>query len=216
MGFKKELELIQSLKWRYAVKQFDPSRKIPEETWKALEESLILTPSSYGMQPWKFLVITDQALREQLVPHSWNQRQVADCSHLVVMLAEIRVSASDVDRLIARTAEIRGGTTEQLAGYRKVITKDIIEGPRAQHSGEWAARQVYIALGQLMLAAAMLNVDTCPMEGFVPAKYDEILGLEGTGWTTIVLCPCGYRSADDKHAKLPKVRYNAATVITRR
>lgn len=216
MGYKKEAELVQSLKWRYAVKQFDPARKIPNETWKALEDSLILTPSSYGMQPWKFLIITDQKLREQLVPHSWNQRQVADCSHLVVMLSEVRVSASDVDNLMKRTAEIRGGSAEQLAGYRKMIVSDIVEGPRAQHSGEWAARQVYIALGQLMLAAAMLNVDTCPMEGFVPAKYDELLGLEGTGWTTTVLCPCGYRSTDDKYAKLPKVRYDAGSIITHR
>ncbi|HCM43102.1 MAG TPA: NAD(P)H-dependent oxidoreductase [Candidatus Omnitrophica bacterium] len=216
MGYKKEQELIQSLKWRYATKQFDASRKIPEETWQAIEESLVLTPSSYGMQPWKFLVITDQALREQLVPHSWNQRQVADCSHLVVMLSETRVSAADVDALIARTAEIRGTPHEKLAGYRKIILSDIVEGPRAQYSGEWAARQVYIALGQLMLAAATLSVDTCPMEGFVPAKYDEVLGLEGTGWTTTVLCPCGYRSADDKNAKLPKVRFDAKSIITHR
>ena len=216
MGFKKEAELIQSLKWRYATKQFDATKKIPAETWKAIEESLVLTPSSYGMQPWRFLVITDQALREKLVPHSWNQRQVADCSHLVVMLSEVRVSNADVDALISRIAEIRGGSVDQLAGYKKMIASDIVEGPRAQHSGEWAARQVYIALGQLMLAAATLNIDTCPMEGFVPAKYDEVLGLEGTGWTTTVLCPCGYRSIDDKYAKLPKIRFDEKTVITHR
>lgn len=215
MGYKKELELVQSLKWRYAVKKFDSKRKIPDETWRALEESLILTPSSYGMQPWKFLVITDQVLREKLVPHSWNQRQVADCSHLLVFLSESRVSASDVDALIARIAEIRGSTPAQLAAYRKMILSDIVEGPRAQYSGEWAARQVYIALGQLMLAAALLSIDTCPMEGFVPAKYDELLGLEGTGWTTTVLCPCGYRDVDDHYAKLPKVRFDSQRLIQR-
>ena len=118
--------------------------------------------------------------------------------------------------LISRIAEIRGGSVDQLAGYKKMIASDIVEGPRAQYSGEWAARQVYIALGQLMLAAATLNVDTCPMEGFVPAKYDEVLNLEGTGWTTTVLCPCGYRSIDDKNAKLPKIRFDAKTVITHR
>lgn len=213
MGFKKELELVQSLKWRYAVKQFDPARKIPAETWKALEESLVLTPSSYGMQPWKFLVITNQELREKLVPHSWNQRQVADCSHLVVMLSKTRVSSGDVDALIARTREIQGGSEERLLFYQKMIVSDIVEGPRAQYSGEWAARQAYIALGQLMLAAATLGVDTCPMEGFVPAKYDEILELEGTGWTTTVLCPCGYRAATDLYAKLPKVRFESSKII---
>lgn len=215
MGFKKEIELLQSLKWRYAVKAFDPARKIPDETWKAIEESLTLTPSSYGMQPWKFIVITNQELKESLVPHSWNQRQVADCSHLLVMLSKLKVSEDDVDTLISRTAEIRGSSAEQLAPYKKMITSDIIEGPRARYSSEWAARQVYIALGQLMLATATLNVDACPMEGFVPSKYDEILKLDGTGWTTTVLCPCGYRTHDDKYAKLPKVRYDSSKVIER-
>jgi len=216
MGFKKEAELIQNLKWRYAVKQFDPTRKIPDETWAALEQSLVLTPSSYGLQPWKFLIITNQALREKLVPHSWNQRQVADCSHLVVMLAKTRVSTADVRAWVEQIAQVRGGSADQLSAYEKMMVGDIVEGPRAQHASEWAARQVYIALGQLMLAAASLNIDTCPMEGFVPAKYDEILELAGTDWTTTVLCPCGYRSRDDKNSKRIKVRFDAPQVIEHR
>ena len=216
MGYKKEFELIQSLKWRYAVKKFDPARKVPEETWKALENSLVLTPSSYGLQPWKFLVITDPVLRQKLVEHSWNQKQVADCSHLVVMLSRAQLSTADVDSWINRIVQVRGGTPEQSTGYRKLMIGDIVEGPRAQYSGEWAARQVYIALGQFMLAAASLSIDTCPMEGFVPTKYDEILKLNGTGWTTTVLCPCGYRSIDDHHAKTPKIRFDTKQIIEHR
>ena len=213
MGFKKEAELIQNLKWRYAVKQFDPTRKIPDETWAAIEQSLVLTPSSYGLQPWKFLIITNQALREQLVPHSWNQRQVADCSHLVVMLAKTRVSTADVRSWVEQIAQVRGGSNDQLSTYEKMMVGDIVEGPRAQYVSEWAARQVYIALGQLMLAAASLNIDTCPMEGFTPAKYDEALELAGTDWATTVLCPCGYRSVNDKYAKTIKVRFDAPQII---
>lgn len=213
MAFKKEIELVQSLKWRYAVKRFDPSKKIAAETWKALEDALILTPSSYGLQPWKFLVITNQALREKLVPHSWNQKQVADCSHLVAILTKTKIDTADIDAWIARLAEVRGGTPEQLAGYRQIMLSDLIEGPRAQYAADWAARQAYIALGNLMTSAALLSIDTCPMEGFVPAKYDEILGIQHSEWTTTVLCPCGYRSSDDKNSKMIKVRFDSKKLI---
>ena len=213
MGYKKEAELLQTLKWRYAVKQFDASRKIPAETWQALEQSLVLTPSSYGLQPWKFLIITNQDLHEKLVPHAWNQRQVADCSHLVVMLSKTNINSADIDVWIKQISNVRGTSTEQLSSYRNMMTGDIVSGPRSKYAAEWAARQVYIALGQFMLAAASLNIDTCPMEGFIPEKFDEILELKGTDWTTTVICPCGYRSIDDKYAKTIKVRFDAPQVI---
>ncbi len=213
MGFKKEQDLVNSLKWRYAVKQFDPTRKIPAETWQALEQALVLTPSSYGLQPWKFLIITNQALREKLVPHSWNQRQVTDCSHLVVFLTKLKMTSADIRVWIEQLAKVRGTSPEQLTAYEKMMRSDIIEGPRSQHASDWAARQSYIALGNLMTCAATLLVDTCPMEGFIPEKYDEILELKNTGWTTTVLCPCGYRSIDDKASKMIKVRFDAPQMI---
>ncbi|MBL9116478.1 MAG: NAD(P)H-dependent oxidoreductase [Verrucomicrobiaceae bacterium] len=206
-------ELISSLKWRYATKSFDPARKIPDKEWAALEESLVLTPSSFGLQPWKFLVVQDQAIREQLVPHSWGQRQVADCSHLVVMTVKQNLSTADVDAFVQRNVDVRGGSVEALKGYR-----DMMEGFRAKAETEgwlqqWAKLQAYIALGQLMAAAALLRIDACPMEGFVPAKFDEILNLNAEGLTTAVLCPLGYRSDTDKYAALPKVRFDRETVI---
>ena len=103
-------DLLTALNWRYATKVFDPTKKIPEDTWKALEESLVLTPSSFGLQPWKFLVIQDQELREQLVAHSWRQRQVADCSHLVVMATKRAMNEADIDANLMRIAEVRGTT----------------------------------------------------------------------------------------------------------
>jgi nitroreductase len=203
--------ILEALAFRYATKQFDATRKIGEEMWATLEQSLVLTPSSFGLQPWKFLVITDHALREELVPHTWGQRQVADCSHLVVMAVRISVDEAYIDKFIRRVAEVRGITAESLAGYRGMIA-----GSLSMMTPDWAAKQAYIGLGQFMLAAALVGVDTCPMEGFVPAKYDEILGLTEQGLTTAVLCPAGYRAADDKYASTPKVRWPAADVIEHR
>jgi nitroreductase len=206
-------ELLTALNWRYATKVFDATKKIPAETWTALEESLVLTPSSYGLQPWKFLIIQSQELREQLVPHTWNQRQVADCSHLVVMATKHMMSEAEIDANIMRIAEVRGGTPDSLAGFRKMLTGSLQQG---YMTTQWAKMQAYIALGQFMAAAALLNIDTCPMEGFVPEKYDEILDLKAQGFTTAVLCPAGYRHADDRYATLPKVRFKNSDVIEHR
>lgn len=208
--------VLSALEWRYACKVFDPTRIIPAETWSTLEQSLVLTPSSFGLQPWKFLVIQDKALREELVPHAWNQRQVADCSHLVVITVPKAVSEDLIDANIRRMIEVRGGTPEALAGFRNMVA-GFRTGLEAKGGLEqWAKLQAYIALGQFMLAAAMHEVDTCPMEGFIPAKFDEILGLEKKGLTAAVLCPAGYRSTDDRYATLPKVRFEAADVIEHR
>ncbi len=209
-------DILSALRWRYACKVFDPSKKIPAETWAVLEESLVLTPSSFGLQPWKFLVIEDAALREELVPHAWKQRQVADASHLVVMAVPKVMQEAHIDANIQRMAEVRGGTPDALFGFRKMVT-GFRSGMEAEGGLEpWAKLQVYIALGQFMLSAALLGVDTCPMEGFVPAKFDEILGLDAQGLTTAVLCPAGYRHPDDRYSGLPKVRFEAGSVIEHR
>lgn len=205
--------LLEALRWRYATKQFDPTRKIPAELWKALESALVLTPSSFGLQPWKFLIIKDAGLRERLVPHSWKQRQIADASHLVVMTVRKKIDTAYVDHLMAATAKARGIPVETIAGYRKLIVGDVVEGDRSKISTEWAIRQAYIALGNLMTSAALLGIDTCPMEGFEPAPYDEILGLAAQGFTTAVLCPVGYRADTDKYASLAKVRFPVSEMI---
>lgn len=209
-------QLLEALRWRYAAKVFDPSAKIPADIWSALEETLILTPSSYGLQPWKFVVITNPDIKEKLVGHSWGQKQVRDCSHLVVFLVKRGVNVSDVDRWIGRMAEVNGVSRESLNGYRDFMMGDFVNGPRKAIVDEWATRQVYIALGNFMTSAAMLGVDTCPMEGIDPGKYDEVLDLKSSGYATVVACAAGHRSAQDKYASAPKVRYTAAELIERR
>lgn len=204
---------VSALEWRYAVKSFDSTLRIPEKTWADLERSLILTPSSFGLQPWKFIIVTSQERKDRLLPHCWNQRQVSECSHLVVLTARLFTDEPYVNRFIALNEELRSLPAGSLEGYRKVITGSVVHGGLGIGQLEWAARQAYIALGQFMLAAAMVGVDTCPMEGFLPDKVDAELDLPGRGLKAVVLCPAGYRSAGDKYAKTPKIRWPAAEVI---
>ena len=208
--------LLAALHWRYATKVFDPEQPISAELWASLEQAMVLSPSSYGLQPWKFLVITDPAIKAELRPHSWNQSQITDCSHLVVFLVRRGIDAADAERLINATAEARGLPLDQLAPYRGMIEKDLIHGPRSQVIGQWGSNQVYIALGNLMTCAALVGVDTCPIEGFSPADYDRILNLGDTPYRSSVVCACGTRNATDKYAQLAKVRFPLEELIERR
>jgi nitroreductase len=206
-------ELLKALEWRYATKRFDNTKKIPVAVWDALEKALILTPTSYGLQPYKFIVLTDAKKRTELVPHSWNQTQVADCSHYVVFTSRTQMAEADVDRWIRRLAEVRGVTAESLSPYRGMMVSNIVHGERGKMAPEWARLQTYIALGNLMTCAAVIGVDACPMEGIVPKEYDRILNLANSGFATVVACALGYRSADDKYAKVPKARFTASDLV---
>lgn len=207
-------QLLASLEWRYATKAFD-TRKLPDATWAALEESLRLAPSSYGLQPWKFIVVNDPALRAKLRPVSWNQSQVTDASHLVVFARRTEVTEADVNEFFNQMVSERGADAAKLEPYRQMMIGGVVKGKDAAGQKEWAARQLYIALGQLMGAAAAMAIDTCALEGIDPAAYDEILGLKGTGYEVVVACAVGYRSSEDKYAGMKKIRFPAARVIRR-
>lgn len=203
--------LLQQLNWRYATKQFDASKKIPAELWAALEKALILTPSSFGLQPWKFLVIENPALREKLKAASWNQSQITDGSHLVVFAVKKENTSDDIDSYINSIAVTRGQALDSpgLVGLKNIVLDFNSKLPNLP----WNSRQVYIALGNFMTSAALLGIDTCPMEGLDPVKYDEILGLTETNFATAVACVAGYRAPTDKYAALPKVRFSHDTLI---
>lgn len=205
--------LLADLNWRYAVKAFDPEKTISHEIWKVLEEALVLTPSSFGLQPWKFFVITDKEMKAKLRTASWGQAQVTDCSHYVVFASKKKINTQDIDAFLALTAEVRGVEIASLQGYRKVIVNHLVEAGVSQTVNHWAANQTFIALGNFMTSASLLKVDTCPMEGFVPQEYDKILGLEAQGLTASVCCAAGYRSESDKHASLAKIRFAPEKVI---
>lgn len=206
-------QLLQALNWRYATKVFDAAKKIPIDTWAALEQSLVLTPTSYGLQPYQFLVVNDPAKRSELLQHSWNQKQVVDASHFVVFTARTEMKEADVDKLIKRTTDVRKLPADALNGYRGMMISDVVNGVRGKQAHEWATRQAYIALGNVMTCAAVIGVDTCPMEGLNPVEYDRILNLAGTGYATVVACALGYRAAADKYAGLAKVRFETRDLV---
>lgn len=205
-------DLLAALNFRYATKAFDPARKIDPATWADIEESLVLTPSSFGLQPWKFLVIDSPEIREKLRTASWGQPQLTDASHIVVLTVRTDLGQEDIDAWIARLSEVQGTPQEALAGLSGMISSftAAMDAPARQ---AWNTRQVYIALGQLMTAAAVLGIDTCPLEGISPAGYDEILGLAGTGYATAVACALGHRAADDKYSSMPKARFPRDMVV---
>ena len=206
-------ELLSALNWRYATKVFDATKKIPADVWDSLEKTLVLTPTSFGLQPYKFLIVQNPEVRAALLPQSWGQKQVVDCSHYVVFAARTEMKEADIDKLIKRIVAVRGVAEDSLKGYRDMMVGNLVTGGRAAIAHEWAARQCYIALGNAMTAAALLGVDGCPMEGINPAEYDKILKLESSGYKTVVALALGYRAAADKYATIPKVRYEAKDLV---
>lgn len=208
-------QLLQALNWRYATKRFDPARKIPDQTWNALEQALLLAPSSYGLQPWRFVVVQDKPTREKLREASWNQPQIVEASHLVVLARRTSMARADVDRYLERIAAVRSVPRESLADFARMMLSTIESPPPGMDLAVWTSRQVYIALGFFLSACAMLGVDACPMEGIEPARYDQILGLPAQGFNACVVATAGYRSAQDPVAALQKVRFPVEDVVRR-
>ena len=201
------------LNWRYACKQFDTTKKISTGDWNTLAEALRLSVSSYGLQPWKFIVVQNPEIRKQLLPVSWGQTPVTDCSHFVVLVYKEKMDEAHIEKFISQIAKIRAESTASLDGYKNMMTGDLCKGPRAETSNWWAQKQTYIAMGTLVTTAAMMEIDTLAMEGINPAEYDKILKLEGSGWKTVAAVACGYRSVDDKYQHAKKVRFDLNDVL---
>jgi nitroreductase len=206
-------QLLEQLNWRYATKQFDPNRKISASDWATLEEALRLTPSSGGLQPWKFVVVTDPAMRAKLRPASYGQPQITDASHLVVFTAKNNFNETDVDAHLQNVSQTQNVPVEALAQFRGMLVGGLVQGKDEATRSAWARNQAFIALGNLLTSAAMLGIDACPMEGFDHAQYDEILGLKEKGYSSAVIATLGYRLPTDKYASAPKVRYSREQVF---
>jgi nitroreductase len=203
--------VLQQLNWRYATKKFDPARKIPADLWTKLEHSAILAPSSFGLQPWRFIVVETAATREKLKAHAWNQSQITDASHLLVFATKSVVSSADVEAYVQRIIDVRKAPAAAVEPFKQMML-GFISQPGLDHKA-WNTRQVYIALGFFLSACAMVGVDACPMEGIEAPKFDEILGLTKDGFNTVVVAAAGYRAADDAFASFAKVRFDAAAVV---
>jgi nitroreductase len=205
--------LTDALHWRYATKRFDAAKKIPDATWEALEQSLVLTPSSAGLQPWRFIVVRDQDTRQKLSAAAHGQPQPLECSHFVVFAGRKGFDETDIEKFFERIAEVRSVPKDSLKGYREMVTGSVGRARAGGYLDTWMSRQVYIALGEFMTSAALLGVDTCPMEGIEADKFDEILGLKALGYGSLCACAAGYRSSEDKYALSPKVRFKPEDVI---
>jgi nitroreductase len=200
-------QLLAQLNWRCAIKKFDPTRKISDRDWATLEQALLLSPSSFGLQPWAFIVVKDPAMRAKLQAASYGQAQIVDASHLVVFANKINLNESDLDAHLKRISEVRNTPVEGLAQLRGKLVGSLIQGMDVPTRNAWCRNQLYIALGNLLTSAAMLGIDACPMEGIDRAQYDSILGLTQKGFAASMVATLGYRSSADQYSAAPKVRF---------
>lgn len=203
---------IDDLNWRYATKKFDNTKDISAEDLDTLIEAIQLTASSYGLQPYEVIVVKEASLREELKAASWNQTQITDASEIIVLANKTHISSSYVDSYLQDIAQTRDLNIEDLQGLKGMLESTILK-LKPEDQSIWAAKQAYIALGNLLSAAAHLKIDACPMEGFDAAKYDELLKLKEKGLTTAVIATVGYRSEDDQMQFAAKVRKSKKDLI---
>jgi len=199
------MKLIDSLKWRYATKHFDENKKISGDQIDLLLEAVNLSASSFGLQPYSVLVIENKKLRQQLKEAAWQQTQVTDASHLILFAAKTNLSSADIDEFVSRISDERKIPVEALAEYEGMM-KGALNAMSPEDATTWAAKQAYIALGQLLVSCAVESIDACPMEGFDKVEFDKILGLKEKNLSSVVMATVGYRSVDDQYQHLPKVR----------
>ena len=206
------MSLIDNLKWRYATKKFDTSKKVSEKDIEFLKDAVNLSASSYGLQPYKVLLIKDEKIREKLREASWGQPQITDSTVIFLFCNYNDVDEKVIDNYIALKSDIQNIPVEQLKGYGDFMKQAIGSVPPDQRA-IWASKQTYIGLGTLLAAAAELKVDACPMEGFDKDKFDEILDIKKLGLKSKVIITLGYRSSLDEYSKLKKVRNSKEDVF---
>lgn len=199
------MTILESLQKRYAVKKFDSTKYLPIEKIDILKESFNLTPTSYGLQPLKMLVIRDKELQAKLVPLSYNQQMIGDASDLLVLCAIEKIDEAYIRDYFEREKETRGTTDEMVKPFRDFLISNFGNMTQEQLHN-WAVNQIYIALGNLMTVCAAEEIDACPVEGFVPSEYDKILNLSERGLKSVLVMPVGYRADDDVFATFDKVR----------
>ncbi len=198
---------IEHLKWRYAVKKFDSKRILPKEKVEGLKQAFNLTATSYGLQPIKMLVVQNKALQKQLVPCSYGQGQVENASHVLVICIEKKIDKAFITEYFNRVKHIRGTSDTILKPFKESLVADFSR-KESKELKVWATNQAYLALGNLLSFCALEEIDSCPMEGFIPKEYDKLLHLNEKGLTSVLVLPVGYRAKDDMFSSMEKVRKN--------
>ena len=196
---------LENQNWRYATKKFDSSKKITDKDLTILKEAIRLSSSSYGLQPYKILIVENPELRAKLKPASWNQSQVTDASHLIVFASDTNVTENKIDDYLKSICEIRNLPQDAMNGYGAYM-KSVLLKLSPEELKIWTSKQTYLALGNLLNAAAELQIDSTPMEGFVPEQVNEILGLNELGLTASLMATIGYRHEEDSNQFNKKVR----------
>ena len=205
--------LNEHLQWRAAVKEFNPSKKVSEKDVHQLLESINLAPSSFGLQPYRFYVISDEHIKEKMAKAGYGQPQFSTASHLIVFASDKNVSEADVDAYVDNISKTRGVNKQDLTEYAQMM-KGSMSSKSAIEMENWAARQAYIPVGVLMAAASVAKIDCSPMEGFDAAEVSNIIGATEEGFMARVVVALGYRSKDDKYAQMAKVRKPLAEIVT--
>ncbi len=208
------MQLLQALNWRYAVKQFSEQR-LDERQIQLLLEATRLSPSAYGLQPYKLLLIEDKTLRAELLQHSYKQQKVVDSSHLVVFAAYRDIDNRFIEEHIARLAEDRVLEPTAQQGMQQHYQQVLVEQPDQHQRQQWARDQTYLALGNFLTSAAVLEIDACPMTGLIAEEYDRLLGLDSLGLTTVAIATLGSRHPQDSYATEPKVRLAMDELVMR-
>jgi nitroreductase len=206
------MNIINSLKWRYAVKKFDDKKSITEQQLNTLKEAFNLTATSYGLQPLKLVVVQNKDIQKELVSHSWNQNQIKEASHVLVICIQNNYTSEEVKNYFNLVQEIRNTPNEVITPFKEFLTAEI-EKKTQEELLVWNKNQAYIALGNLLTVCALEKIDSCPMEGFIPEKYDEILKLKEHNLTSVLVLPIGIRADDCYMKDLKKVRKNIKDVI---
>lgn len=196
---------IENQNWRYATKKFDSTKKIAAEDINILKEAIRLSSSSYGLQPYKVIFVENPELRAQLQPAAWGQSQIVEASHLIIFANEIKLDELSIDHYIKNISQTRNTPIETLTGYGDFMKSKIIALP-AEEKNIWSAKQTYLALANLLNVAAELKIDATPMEGFIPTKVNEILGLNKLGLNATLIATLGYRHDEDATQYFKKVR----------
>jgi nitroreductase len=205
-------DIIKALNWRYATKVFDPSKIVSEEDLYTILESARLSPSSIGAEMWKFIVVTNKKIREKLRDAGYNQPQITDASHLIVLTHRTDIVENLTKEKIERTAKIQNTSESNLEGLKSFLENSVTQKIQGGNLESWIRSQVYIPLGMMIETAALLEIDSCPMEGFEQDKFDEILELKEKNLKSITMLPVGYRG-DDSASKRPKVRRDFNDVV---
>lgn len=196
---------IEHQNWRYATKKFDSTKKISNEDFNILKEAIRLSSSSYGLQLFKVFIIEDPELRAKIQPAAWGQSQIVDASHLIIFANQTTVTEADIDSYLKNVAETRNIPETALSGYGDFM-KGAILTRSEEENANWTSKQTYLALGNLLNAAAELKIDVTPMEGFVPAQVNEILGFDKLGLNASLIATAGYRHEEDATQHQKKVR----------